>query len=125
MGYIQMIFIAFLLMFSGGVFADRPWTMDSGATITIDSWDPETKTFEVTYLEYPAQGPLITTPEHLAKAIKALNLERIKRDPKSIVETQFTTDKDMVLLLPEEVEARKPKAAKAPAPKAKEKGKNN
>ena len=102
--------LSLILLFSVTAFADRPWTMDSGATITIDSYDPETKTYELTYLEFPAQGPLITTAAHLAKSIKAINLERIKRNPTSVLTNQFTTDKDLVLLLPEQVDALKPKA---------------
>ncbi len=101
--------IALMILFSATAFAERPWTMASGTTITIDTYDPVTKTFELTYLEFPAQGPLITTAPELAKAIKALNLERIKRNPTSILESQYTTDKELVLLLPEQVEALKPK----------------
>ncbi len=97
-----------LIIFCGfPALADRPWTMDSGTTISVDSWDPITRTYELTYLEQPGQGPLITTQKELARCIKAINLGRIIRDPTSVLSAQYTTDRDLVLLLPEQVEARK------------------
>lgn len=107
MKYIMAILI---LLSSFPAFAkQKPFPMSASAVIEVDLWDPATQTYELTLLEAPGQGPLIATPEEMARTIKALNLDKIKRNPTSIVKNQYKTDKVMMLLPPDLVEARKAK----------------
>lgn len=109
-----MIIASFLIqglaLQSPSAFASKDkFTALPGAMFNIDSYDPVSQTYSLTYLKYPAQGPLVTTPEFLAKAIPSINLDRIKRSPGSVVDQQFQTDQTLYLLMPEAIEARKKK----------------
>jgi hypothetical protein len=85
----------------------KTFTALPGAMFNIDSYDPVSQTYELTYLKYPAQGPLITTPEYLAQAIPTIKLERIQRSPDAVINQQYQTDKTLYLLMPEAIEERK------------------
>ena len=89
------------------VVKQKPFPMSAEAVIEVDSWNSESQTYEITLLEAPGQGPLIATPEEMARCIKAINLAKIKRAPESILKNQYKTDKVMMLLPPDLVEERK------------------
>jgi hypothetical protein len=103
--------------------AKDKFTALPGAMFNIDSYDPVTQTYALTYLKYPAQGPLVTTPEYLAQAIPAIKLERLKRSPDSVVSQQYQTDQTLYLLMPEAIEARKKKFSNEPDKPSKKKKK--
>lgn len=108
----KKLVLILILGFSAAALAGKDtFTGTAGAMFNIDSYDPVSQTYELTYLKYPAQGPLITTPEYLAAAIPSINLERIKRNPDSIKDHQYQTDKTIYFLMPEAVQARKKKLA--------------
>ena len=88
--------------------------MYAGEVIEIDSYDTVSQTYEVNSIKYPGQGPLIVTPQNLAKSVTAVDLKKILKDPKSIVQNQYKTDKTMMLLPPSLVEERKNKLKSKP-----------
>ncbi len=87
--------------------AEQHWGMDAKEPIVIKSYDPVTQTYEIEDTTYPAQGPLIVTPEVLKKCVEAISLDKIRRDPTSVIGNNYVTDKWMFLLTDEELEARK------------------
>ncbi len=91
-----------------------------GVLIEIQSYDPETQTYQVSSPEFTGEGEAYVTPEGLARGVKAINLDLIKRKPTSIVGQQFKTDQKVPTLFDEEREARKI-GAPIPVPKKKSK----
>lgn len=71
--------------------------MSKGSLIEVESYIAETNFYEIKDVVYYGQGPWYTTPEQLVRAVHALNLERVTRQPLSIVNNQYTTDEVMML----------------------------
>lgn len=79
-----------------------------GSFIEVTSYDPKSKTYEITHQKYPGQGPLIVTAEQLSKAAPTtVKLNRVLKDPESILTQQFQIDQDMETLSTAEFEARR------------------
>lgn len=106
-----MLVIAFSFVSFAHAAGDKGYVkMDAKQPIEIDSWDSSSQTYEITNLNYPGQGPLIVTPEELARTVPEIKLQDIKNDPESIVKSQYKkTSKQMNLLGPELLEARRKK----------------
>lgn len=103
----KVYFVVMLTFVSFIAKAQHSFPMAKNTPIKINSYDPTSKTFDITAIQYPGQGPLTTTAEELSKAIHGLRLKRLERNPSSVVDLQFTTNKKMILLPPTLVEARK------------------
>lgn len=86
--------------------------MDPKVLIDIESYDKASQTYKIIDLKYPGQGPLIATPDELARCISTIKLDRIRREPTSIVKTEYQTEKQMNFLSPKEIAARKKKLSK-------------
>lgn len=74
--------------------------------IEIKSYDPKTQSYEVFAVQFPGEDATFVTPEGLAKAIKTIDLNRIKKLPKSIIGQQFKTDQALPGLTDEELKLR-------------------
>lgn len=85
---------------------DLPITRDN--LIQIESYDPDSKVYEIDAPSFPGEGESYVTPQGLAKGIKTIDLKRILKDPESIVGQQFKTDFDLPTLTDAELESRKP-----------------
>lgn len=83
---------------------DLPVMADN--VIEIKKYDDKSRTYEVFAVQFPGEGSTMVTPEGLAKSIKTIDLDRIKKLPKSIVGQQFKTDQDLPGLKPEEIQLR-------------------
>ena len=89
--------------------------MSKGSLIEVEDYIAETNFYEIKDVVYYGQGPWYTTPEQLARAVHALSLDRITRQPLSVVNNQYTTDEVMMLAAgPGRPRALRPK----PKPKA-------
>lgn len=107
MNVCRFYLIVFLFTNSIEVFATPAGPYYSAGTmIELKSFDPTTKTYEITYLKYKHQGPFYATIEEVTQAISVLNIERLERHPKDIVTNQYVLDKDMKLLAPSDLPAR-------------------
>jgi hypothetical protein len=78
----------------------RAFPMKSKEMVEVLSYDPVKKVYAISNLTYWGQGPIYVTPEDLAKAIPTLNLDRILRDPNSILTNQYLTDRPMMIKVP-------------------------
>ena len=96
---------------------EHTYPMAAKTLIKIDSFDATSQTYEVVMVQLWGQGPLIATPEEVAGAIEALNIDNLNRSPSSIVGNQYMTDNKMMLLPPSFVEARKQKIKIKPVEK--------
>lgn len=104
--YVQVSLMGVLLAWSHHTWAEHTYPMDANTLIEVESYDPNSETYEVVCQQYPGQGPLIVTPEELARTVSAVNIGKIMTDPKSVLHNQYSTDKVMNLLPPTFVEAR-------------------
>lgn len=106
----KTLILVSLMFFSSVVFAarDTSW-VDAKTLIEVQSYDAKSDTYEIVVPGYQGQGPIITTPEDLVKAIPTLSLKRVEADPSSVVKNQYTIDKKLVYLMPEAVAKRKAK----------------
>lgn len=103
----KLLLTIFLFTSSFAVFAKSvgPYYA-AGTMIELKSYDPNNKTYEITYLKYKHQGPFYATIEEVAQAISVLNIDRLERHPKDIVTNQYVLDKDLKLLAPSDLPAR-------------------
>jgi hypothetical protein len=91
--------------FSTGALSLQPTIMlvgeddlDAGVQITVASYDAKTKTFTVFPTKFPGEGDGTVSPAALAKAINAIDLDQIMRDPESIVGKSFTCDQKLEVI---------------------------
>lgn len=90
--------------------------LKKGSLIRVISYDPRTKTYEVESANFPGEGESNVTPEALATAApSAANLQKILRNPESIVDQEFQINGDLPTLFDKEREARVQGSAPAPS----------
>ncbi|HMN67502.1 MAG TPA: hypothetical protein PKC28_03090 [Bdellovibrionales bacterium] len=82
--------------------------MDANTLVEIEAYLQKENVFEITEVENPGQGRWYATAENLVKAVPALKLDRVKKDPNSIVKNQYKTD-NVMMILPELPEPKKSK----------------
>lgn len=103
----SILVLSVLFLFPSLARAQQWLQMDPKVLIDIESYDPTSQTFEITDLKYPAQGPLILTPEELVKCIPSLDIERVRRAPTSVIHEQYQTEREMMFLSPKQIADRK------------------
>jgi hypothetical protein len=79
----------------------------AGNLIQVIGYDPQSKSYQLKRVRNLSEGALDATPESLAKGIHSLDLKAIRKKPKSIVGNEYSTDEDTVLLLSDELTARR------------------
>ena len=84
----------------------EPSFMGQKAMVEIASYEPSSMTYELTFLASKRQGPFLATPEQVSKGISTV-LNKIRRDPSSIVGNQYMVDEPIRLLSDNEIDARK------------------
>ncbi len=97
-----------------------------GTLLEIISYDSKTKTYEVRAAALPGEGESFVTPEALAEAApNTVSLDRLLKNPNSIVGQQFQLTKALATLFDEERDSRKAGAASSPVPKTEKKSQNS
>jgi hypothetical protein len=67
-------------------------TINKGAMIRVDKYDPSSNTYKVTVIGEEAVGPLYTRFEEIAKAVSFSEIARLKRKPTLIVGNEYQVD---------------------------------
>jgi hypothetical protein len=98
-------------MFSSFGWAEAKIPVQAPLTVEIKSYDKAHRLYEVVEAKMEGQGPWYATASSLAKAIDAIQLKKIRRNPSSIVGNEYTTDHVLVLLPPDVI---RPDAMSAP-----------
>jgi hypothetical protein len=67
-------------------------TINKGAMIRVDKYDPNSNTYKVTVIGEEAVGPLYTRFEEIAKAVSFSEVARLKKKPSLIVGNEYQVD---------------------------------
>ena len=82
-------------------------TIKAKTNIRVNSYDPEMDAFDVTVVAEEAVGPLIVTPEALAKALSRGDDIRTQKSSKTVVGNEYVTDTPLPVLTQKAQLARK------------------
>ena len=66
--------------------------------IEVESFDSATGLYHIKRPTYPNANSIYAKPENLALAITSLNIKDLNRKPNSIVGSQFSTDKPLLVI---------------------------
>jgi hypothetical protein len=66
-----------------------------GGMIEVRSYDSASQLYDLKYVKYPGQGPFYVSLEDLCNGTKALDLQKLRRAPSSIVGNQYKLDVDI------------------------------
>lgn len=83
--------------------------LDPGEQIQVRAYHEDTDTYRIALPHNPTAAPMDVTPESLARAVKAVSLKRMRRDPSLVVGNEYVTDHYLVLLYDFELAKRKKK----------------
>ena len=89
----------------GGEMFDYP--IRAQAMISVQSYDPQTRTYRINLEKEPAVGPNFTTLEYLNTAIDLPDFEKVKKNPDKIVGNIYQLQKKLILISRKAVEKRK------------------
>ena len=73
-------------------------TINKGAMIRVDKYDPGSNTYKVTVIGQEAVGPLYTRFEEIAKAVGFSEISRLKKKPSLIVGNEYQIDTSLPTL---------------------------
>lgn len=87
-------------------------TLPKDTLVAIDSYNKDSKTYQIYSVELPGEGYSIVAPKELARTISSLDYKEIKKDPEKIVGMEYTLSSKIPTFFAEEIALRKKKIAK-------------
>lgn len=76
----------------------------SQVLIEVGSYQESSNTYEIIDVKLRGQGPFYATMDDLVKSVPSLKMDRLKKNPQSIVSNQYQIDVPLRLLAPMEIE---------------------
>lgn len=97
-----IVVFAYCLGIQSYAMAELPSVMEppikAGTMISVDKYEPKSKTYQVTITKEPSVGPNVAMPGDLVDAISTLDSEKLSERPESVVGNTYSLDKELRLI---------------------------